>query len=104
MTYQPEGGGDQVPEHQGQKYLDMLGLSDLGDSPLIGKDGVALTHSDGTQVLGRDFLEIGRCREMALPALVGYESLQENDPMRVRFGEILREQVTQYVLGMPEEH
>lgn len=78
MTGESSNGYEEV--HEGDKYLAMLGLEDLADVQIPGYDKQ-----------GRDFLDI--CGEHARPLLVGYESLDQNDPRRERLYYLLRAQV-----------
>ncbi len=56
----------QPPEHEGEKYLCLLGLGHLADEQIPGRD-----------IQMRDFLDI--CGEHAMPLLLGLESLSPDD-------------------------
>lgn len=56
-------------EHEGEKYLRLLGLVDMADKPV---------EYRGQTMQARDFLEI--CGEHARPMLVGFETLDSTDP------------------------
>jgi hypothetical protein len=84
MGHETLGGNEQ--EHEGEKYLRLLGLDHLADQPIPGRD---------MQV--RDFLDIDGERERALPMLVGFESLGSDDPRKGQVRKILRDQVAQHL-------
>ncbi|MFZ1360442.1 MAG: hypothetical protein WAS27_00190 [Candidatus Saccharimonadales bacterium] len=69
-------------EHEGEKYLRLLGLEDIANEPIPG----------GTKQM-RDFLDI--CGEHARPALVGLEMLDSDDPRRKEMCDALRTYVRQ---------
>lgn len=71
-------------EHEGEKYLRLLGLMHLADKTIPGRT---------EQV--RDFLEI--CGDDARPTLVGLESLSPDDPRYEPTREVLRTQVTRFL-------
>jgi len=71
-------------EHEGEKYLKLLGLEDLADQQIPGR---------AERV--RDFLDI--CGDHARPMLVGFESLSPDDPRYERVRDVLRTQVTQFL-------
>jgi hypothetical protein len=71
-------------EHEGEKYLTLLGLSHLADRQIPGRD----EHM-------RDFLDI--CGEHARPLLVGLESLDPGDPRFEPTRDALRGFLTQFI-------
>jgi len=71
-------------EHEGEKYLKLLGLEHLADEPIPGRT---------EQV--RDFLDI--CGDHARPLLVGLESLSPDDPRYNPTREALRGYISQFV-------
>jgi hypothetical protein len=76
----------QEQEHEGEKYLRLLGLDHLADQLIPGRD---------MQV--RDFLDIDGERERALPVLIGFESLGPDDPRKGQVRKILRDRVAQHL-------
>lgn len=84
-----EERADPPPEHEGDKYLRLLGLGHLADQTIPGRT---------EQV--RDFLDI--CGEHARPMLVGFESLSPDDPHYEPVRKALRTQVTQFLGIAPE--
>lgn len=70
--------------HEGEKYLQLLGLEDLADQQIPGR----------TELV-RDFLDI--CGEHARPLLVGLESLSPDDPRFEPTREALKGYVSQFV-------
>lgn len=72
------------PEHEGERYLRMLGLEHIADQPIAGSD-----------LQGRDFLQI--CGEHALPILTGLERLDPDDPRFDAVRDMLRSSITQYI-------
>ena len=84
MTHETTGNQSAEQEHEGDKYLRLLGLEDLADHQIPGRPQQM-----------RDFLDI--CGDHARPLLVGLESLDQDDP---RFGptrDALRNYITQFV-------
>lgn len=74
------------PEHEGERYLRLLGLDHLGD--------VEITA--GTRTLpARDFLDI--CGDYARPMLVGFEAMDPSDPRYDATKNALRGLIGQYV-------
>jgi hypothetical protein len=71
-------------EHEGEKYLRLLGLEDLADEPIPGR----------TERV-RDFLNI--CGDHARPLLVGLENLSPEDPRFVPTRDALRGYISQFV-------
>ncbi|HEY5549777.1 MAG TPA: hypothetical protein VIK37_01060 [Candidatus Saccharimonadales bacterium] len=79
---------DKEKEHEGEKYLRLLGLGHLADRKIATASGT---------IQARDFLDI--CGEHARPILVGFETMSPNDP---RYGDTknaLRSFVGQYIEG-----
>lgn len=74
----------QEQEHEGDKYLRLLGLEHLADQPIPGR---------AERV--RDFLDV--CGDHARPMLVGFESLSPDDPRYEPARDALRTQVTQFL-------
>lgn len=87
MGHEFQQAGEQ--EHEGDKYLRLLGLDHLAGMQIPGRD---------LQV--RDFLEV--CGEHARPMLVGFESLSDEDPRYSLMRNALRTQVTRF-LDIPLE-
>ena len=81
----PEALAGQGPEHEGDRYLALLGLEDMADQQIPG--------APGKQV--RDFLDI--CGDHARPLLAGLESLDPADPRYEPARATLRTFVTQYI-------
>lgn len=71
-------------EHEGEKYLRLLGLEHLADEQIPGR----------TEQM-RDFL--GICGEHARPLLVGLESLSPEDPRFAPTRDALRGYISQFV-------
>ncbi len=85
-----EQGMSQKPEHEGERYLALLGLSDAADQ--------TFTHQ-GKVYETRDFLEI--CGKTARPVLQYLEGLDQSDP-KSGFTEkvtVLRDAIRQYIQG-----
>lgn len=80
---------DAGQEHEGEKYLKLLGLGHLADQQIPGR---------AERV--RDFLDI--CGDHARPMLVGFESLSIDDPRYESVRDALRTQVTHF-LDIPLE-
>ncbi len=59
-----------ISEHEGDKFLSMLGLENIADKTFIGRDG------ERRQM--REFLEV--CGNHARPMLLGLEALGVDDP------------------------
>lgn len=88
-----EAGPASGPEHEGEKYLRLLGLEHLANLPL-----------PGTDVLGRNFLDICGNHPETRPSLVGLASLSPDDPRFGRMRRVLRERISEYVnLPLAEE-
>lgn len=75
-------------EHEGDKYLRLLGLEHLSDSEIVTSNG---------RISARDFLDI--CGEHARPVLVGFEAMSPNDPRYGTMRDALREMIVQYIEG-----
>lgn len=71
-------------EHEGDKYLRLLGL-----------DHLAYEQIPGRPELVRDFLDV--CGDDARPVLVGFESLRPEDPRYKPVRDALRTQVTRFL-------
>jgi hypothetical protein len=71
-------------EHEGERYLRLLGLEHLADESIPGRT---------EQV--RDFLDI--CGDHARPLLVGLESLNPDDPRYAPTRNALRGYISQFV-------
>lgn len=80
---------ERPPEHEGERYLQLLGLEHLADEQIAGR----------TERV-RDFLDI--CGEHARPLLVGLESLSQEDPRYEPAREALRDYISQFV-GMDKD-
>ena len=80
---------EQLPEHEGEKYLRMLGLEHLADQII----------PDRTEQV-RDFLDV--CGEYARPMLNGLECLSLDDPRYEFTRNILRTEVARH-LNIPLE-
>lgn len=79
--------GEQLrEEHEGEKYLRLLGLEHLADREI--------TAADRT-MQARDFLDI--CGEHARPMLVGFEAMSPDDPRYETIKNTLRGVIGQYV-------
>ena len=87
MGHESSTGREQ--EHEGEKYLRLLGLEHLADQQIPGR----------TEYV-RDFLDI--CGDHARPMLIGLESLSPDDPRYKLVRDALRRQVTQF-LDIPLE-
>lgn len=84
FEYMEHGAQLNREEHEGEKYLQLLGLEELADQQIPGR---------AEQV--RDFLDI--CGDHARPMLVGFESLSPDDPRYERVRDALRTQVAQFL-------
>ncbi len=71
-------------EHEGEKYLKLLGLEKLADLQIQGRPEKM-----------RDFLDI--CGEHARPLLVGLESLEPDDPRFIPTRDALRGYISKFV-------
>lgn len=74
-------------EHEGERYLRLLGLEYLADR--------RIATADGTIIQARDFLDV--CGEHARPMLVGFEAMSPNDPRYNATRKALRNVIGQYV-------
>ncbi len=83
---------NQQQEHEGDKYLRILGLSDLAENHIELKDG--------RHIYARDFLDV--CGEHALPALKGFESMDTLDPNYGPTLDALQKYVTKFIVGTDE--
>jgi hypothetical protein len=80
--------GDDEQEHEGERYLRLLGLEHLADCEI---------ETNGGTIKARDFLDI--CGEHARPMLVGFESMSTDDPRYEAAKSALRGVIGQYVAG-----
>ena len=71
--------------HEGERYLGMLGLGHIAGQPIPGRPGLQM----------RDFLEI--CGEHARPLLAGLESLSVEDSRYGSTRGTLRGYISQFV-------
>ena len=79
--------GEQLhEEHEGEKYLRLLGLDHLADREIT---------TDDRTMQARDFLDI--CGEHARPMLVGFEAMSPDDPRYETIKNTLRGVIGQYV-------
>lgn len=76
------------PEHEGERYLRLLGLEHL-----VGRE---IATASGT-IQARDFLDI--CGEHARPMLVGFEAMSTDDPRYEATKNALKGVIGQYVEG-----
>ena len=79
-------------EHEGDRYLRLLGLDHLADR--------VINTSRGPRQ-ARDFLDI--CGDEALPPLRGLERVGRDDPRFEPMREMLRAIVASYIEGTPTE-
>lgn len=79
---------DFQPEHEGERYLHLLGLGHLA--------GREIPTSSGA-IQARDFLDI--CGEHARPILVGFEDMSSEDPRYETTKAALRGLIGHYVEG-----
>lgn len=82
------------PPHEGQQYLDMIGLGELGDRHIM---------IGGRLRPARDFLDDPRCAAFARPALEAFSHMPEDDPQRTQYLTALQQGVRQYVDPGPSE-
>lgn len=75
-------------EHEGERYLRLLGLENLADLEIKTADGA---------IQARDFLDI--CGEYARPMLVGFEDMSPADSRYEATRDALRGVVRQYIQG-----
>lgn len=81
--------GEQInEEHEGEKYLRLLGLEHMADHEISTADGA---------IQARDFLDI--CGEHARPMLIGFEAMSPEDPRYETIKNTLRGVIGQYVGG-----
>lgn len=74
--------------HEGEHYLELLGLKDLAEREI--------TTPNGT-IQARDFLDI--CGEHARPMLVGFEGMSVNHPDYEVARDALRGMIAGYIEG-----
>lgn len=77
---------EQEPQHEGERYLELLGLGHLAGRTIFTAKG---------PVQGRDFLDI--CGDRALPVLAGFEAMSPDDPEYEDARNLLRSLIGQYV-------
>lgn len=80
---------EQKPEHEGERYLRMLGLEGLADREI--------TTESGATIQARDFLKI--CGDHARPMLVGFEDMSPDNPKYEATRDALCSVIGQYVQG-----
>ena len=80
-------------EHEGEHYLNLIGLGDFADQDIV---------MHGVTRKARDFLEDEACAAEARPALVGFERLSHDDPLREASFTILHKRVAAYLNIVPE--
>ena len=78
----------QPKEHEGERYLRLLGLDHLADRDIATASGT---------IQARDFLDV--CGEHARPILVGFEAMSTDDPRYEGTKNALRGMIGQYVEG-----
>jgi hypothetical protein len=71
-------------EHEGKKYLRLLGLDDLADQQIPGRSERVI-----------DFMDI--CGKYARPMLVGLDSLDRDDPRFAPTRDALRDYIGKFV-------
>ena len=71
-------------EHEGERYLQLLGLEHLADEPMPGRSERV-----------RDFLDV--CGDHARPLLVGLETLGPDDPRFEPTRDALRSYIGRFV-------
>jgi len=74
-------------EHEGDKYLDLLGLGALADQEFVGRDGGTYRY--------RDFLD--HCGPDAHNTLAGLAAIGPDDPRFQQAREAIRESVLQHI-------
>ncbi len=79
---------DKEQEHEGERYLRLLGLEHLADQEIPTADRT---------IQARNFLDI--CGEHARPMLVGFEAMSTDDPRYEATKNALRGVIGQYVQG-----
>lgn len=80
--------GGRPSEHEGERYLRLLGLGHLADNEII---------TDSGTIQAREFLDI--CGEHARPILVGFEAMSTDDPKYEAIKKALRSLISRYVEG-----
>ena len=81
---------EQVPEHEGERYLRLLGLGHLAGVEIV---------AGGKTLPARDFLDI--CGEHALPILAGFETMSPDDPRYESTRAALQGVISQFVEPPP---
>jgi hypothetical protein len=78
----------EIREHEGEKYLRLLGLEDLAEREIA---------TAGGTIQARDFLDV--CGEHARPLLVGFEAMSPDDPSYEATKDALQSLIGRYVEG-----
>ena len=86
MEREMESGQEQ--EHEGEKYLRLVGLEHLADQPMGRKDS--------TTIPARDFLDV--CGDDARQLLVGLENTSPDDPDFAPTREAIRGYIQQHII------
>jgi hypothetical protein len=73
-------------EHEGENYLELLGLGHLADLEIMTEDG---------PIQARDFLKV--CGDHARPMLVGFADMSQDDERYEPTKEALKNFIGQYV-------
>lgn len=73
-------------EHEGERYLRLLGLEHLAAEEIT---------AGGRTLQARDFLEV--CGDQARPVLIGFEAMSTDDPQYEPAKEALRVMIGRYV-------
>lgn len=79
---------EQEPPHEGERYLELLGLGHLADRMIFTTKG---------PVQLRDFLDI--CGEHARPLLAGLEAMDPSDPEYIVARDAVRDLVVSQYIG-----
>jgi hypothetical protein len=76
--------GFQEGEIDGQdvmkRLLGKIGLTHRSQEVLVSQDGSVLTGEDGHPLLAVDYMSIAEKHPQAVPAILGFVGLDENDP------------------------
>lgn len=75
-------------EHEGERYLRLLGLEHLADQEVA---------TSGGTIQARDFLDV--CGKHARPLLIGFEAMNPNDPRYEPTKIALRSFIGKYIEG-----
>ena len=87
-----ERGKPDIEEHEGEKFLGLLGLDHLADTQVV--------VAGGSTIQVRDFLDV--CGDHARPVLLGLETMDPEDPRFEPTRDALRGLISQYVGVRPE--